>query len=82
MRTLSHAISSPKKAVNLRIDSELLRRAKQYHINLSKNLEEMLEKLLQSISQQEWLDENQKAIRQYNERVEQKGVFSDNVRQF
>jgi antitoxin CcdA len=82
MQTEHYNHEAPKKAVNLSINSDLLAQAKQNHINLSKSLEEILEKHLQKLSQQKWLKQNQEAIEQYNNRVEKKGVFSNNLRQF
>lgn len=39
-------LKAPKKAVNLSIDSETLRQAREMKINLSKTLEEALERLV------------------------------------
>jgi antitoxin CcdA len=82
MQTEHYDHTAPKKAVNLSINSDLLSQAKQYHINLSKSLEESLEKILEKLSQKKWLKENQEAIEQYNDRIEKKGAFSDNLRRF
>ena len=38
--------NAPKKAVNLSIDSDMLRQAREMKINLSKTLEEKLEQLV------------------------------------
>jgi len=71
-----------KQAVNLSIRSDLLHRAKQRNINLSKTLEERLEQLLKARDREEWLKENQEAIALANNYVKNKGLWSDGLRQF
>lgn len=74
--------NAPKKSANLSINSDLIQQAKALKINLSKLLEE---KLVQTIAAQKeslWLQENKKAIEEYNDRVSKHGVFSDRLRRF
>ena len=73
---------APKKPVNLRVNSDLLRLAKALNINLSKALEQHLGVLARTARAQQWLEENQAAIDDYNARVERRGVFSDGLRRF
>ncbi len=71
-----------KQSANLSIRSDLLCRAKQRNINLSKTLEERLEQLLKAQDREEWLKENQEAINAANSYVESHGLWSDGLRQF
>jgi antitoxin CcdA len=73
---------APKKPVNLRVNSDLLRLAKTLNINLSKALEHHLEGVARVARAQQWLEENQAAIDDYNARIERRGVFSDGLRRF
>ena len=71
-----------KKAVNLRINQHLIDEAKALNINLSQTLETSLIKLLRQKQQEAWLKDNQDAVASYNQRIEEKGVFSNGLRQF
>ncbi|MDP3482816.1 MAG: type II toxin-antitoxin system CcdA family antitoxin [Sulfuricella sp.] len=73
---------APKKPANLSINSDLLRQAKSYNINLSQTLEQRLAELVRESRRQEWLQENQAALVEYNSRIETRGVFSDSLRRF
>ena len=74
--------TAPKKATNLSINSDLLRKARELDINLSSALEQALEQIVKRRLCEQWLEENRAAIESYNEYVDQKGVFSDGVRGF
>jgi antitoxin CcdA len=74
--------TSGKKATNLSISAELLRQAKDYNINLSATLEQALTEIVKQKQRQQWLQDNQQAIQQYNQRVEASGSFSDQLRDF
>ena len=71
-----------KQSANLSVRSDLLQRAKQQNINLSKTLEIRLEQLLQARDREEWLKENKEAIEATNFYVESNGLWSDGLRQF
>ena len=71
-----------KKAVNLRINQNLIDEAKTLKINLSQTLETSLIEVLRQKQQEAWLKDNQGAVASYNQRIEEKGVFSDGLRQF
>ena len=73
---------APKKPANLSINSDLLRQAKSYNINLSQTLEQRLIELVRESHRQEWLMENKAALVEYNSRIETRGVFSDSLRRF
>jgi antitoxin CcdA len=72
--------SAPKKATNLSINSDLLRKARALKINLSATLEHaLLEKLADA---DDWSGENRNAIRAYNELVEEHGCFGEEYREY
>ena len=71
-----------KKAVNLRVNGDLLRQAKALNINLSKALERQLVEIAREACVRQWLTENKSAIDEYNARIERRGVFSDGLRRF
>jgi antitoxin CcdA len=75
-------LNAPKKATNLSINSDLLKQAKALKINISQTLENHLAQLVREARRQQWVAENQSAISDYNQRVEQQGVFSDKLRSF
>lgn len=78
----SHDHSASKKPINLSINGDLIRKAKELDINLSASLEEALEGIVRRRMSEQWLTENREAIRSYNEHVESHGVFSNGLRSF
>lgn len=74
--------TAPKKATNLSINSDLLRKAKKFKINLSSTFENALAKLVKEKQEKKWLEENKKAIQEYNNLVEKHNVFSKELRSF
>lgn len=75
-------LQAAKKAVNLRINSDLVKKAKDLGINLSSVLEATLIDLVKQKQRENWINENQDAIEEYNQRIENDGVFSDGERKF
>ena len=73
---------APKRATNLSINSDLLKKAKEMDINLSAALEQTLAIQLKAKQQEIWLKENRAAIAAYNNHVEAHGLFSDGLRSF
>ena len=73
---------APKKSANVSINSDLLRQAKERHINLSQALELRLAELLREEQSRTWQEENREAIDDYNRRIETRGTFSDGMRRF
>jgi antitoxin CcdA len=71
-----------KRPANVSIRADLLDKARQHEINLSRTLEERLEELVRQKEREAWLARNRPAIEAYNERVEREGVFSDGLRTF
>ncbi|MEN0038871.1 MAG: type II toxin-antitoxin system CcdA family antitoxin [Cellvibrio sp.] len=74
--------SAPKKATNLSINSELLRKAKEFDINLSATLEQALIEKVKQRQRELWLSANKSAIDDYNSYAEQNGQLSDSLRSF
>lgn len=74
--------NAPKKSANLSINSDLLRQAKERHINLSQALELRLAELLREEKRRKWQEDNRQAIEDYNLRIETAGIFSDGLRRF
>ena len=74
--------AAPKKPANVSINSDLLAQARACKINLSATLEQALAEKLAQVQREQWLRENQQAIADYNQLVEEQGVFSDGLRSF
>lgn len=73
---------APKKATNLSLNSDLLKRSRALNINLSATLEQALKAKLAETEAENWKLENRNAIKAYNEFVEEHGCFSDEFREF
>jgi antitoxin CcdA len=73
---------APKKATNLSLNSDLLKKVKALDINLSATLEQALKEKLKSAASEKWVKENKNAIEAYNNFVSENGCFSDEYRQF
>lgn len=82
MRTNIFDQNAHKKSINLSINSDLLRQAKERRINISQALELRLAELLREEKSCRWKEENREAIEDYNRRVEAHGTFSDGLRRF
>lgn len=82
MQTNLFDSTAPKKSANLSINSDLLRQAKESHLNLSQALETQLTVMLREQKRQQWQAENSEAIETYNRRIEENGTFSDGLRHF
>lgn len=82
MPTVLFDAKAAKKAVNLRVNGDLLRQAKALNVNLSKALEQQLVEIAREARTRQWLDENKSAIDDFNARIEKHGVFSDGLRRY
>jgi len=76
---MMRARQSKKRAVNLFVDVELLDEARRMNINLSESLEQRLRGLIRAEQERRWLEENREAIAQYNRRVAEHGLLSDDA---
>jgi antitoxin CcdA len=74
--------NAPKKPTNLSINSDLLKKARDFEINLSAALEQALTNQLKTKQAQQWLERNRNAIAAYNKSVDETGAFSDGLRSF
>lgn len=74
--------SAPKKPTNVSINSELLRKAKEFEINLSATLEHALADKVKQRQQELWLSANKSAIDEYNQYTEQNANAGDPLRSF
>jgi antitoxin CcdA len=74
--------SAPKKPTNVSINSELLRKAKEFEINLSATLEQALVEKVKQRQQELWLSANKSAIDDYNQYTEQNNNPNDPHRGF
>lgn len=73
---------APKKATNLSLNSDLLKKSRAMNINLSATLEQALKDKLAGNEAEKWAEENKNAIRAYNDFVEEYGCFGDEFREF
>lgn len=73
---------APKKATNLTVNSDLLSKSRALDINLSATLEQALKVKLAQANAENWRNENRKAIRAYNEFVEENGCFGAEYQEF
>jgi len=74
--------NAPKKPTNLSVNSDLLSKTRALKINLSATLEQALEHQLAQAAAAKWAEENEAAIRAYNEFVDENGCFGDEFRDF
>ena len=75
-------VKAPKKSANLSINSDLLMKSKALNINLSSTLEQALKIKLSEAEGSRWREDNKKAIKVYNDLIEEQGCFSDEYREF
>lgn len=71
-----------KQPTSLRVNGDLLEKARELGIDLSATLEEALTTEVENRKRELWLEENREAIAAYNEHVAQHGVFSTGLRGF
>lgn len=79
---LHYDTTAAKKATNLSVNSDLLRRSRALKINLSATLERALKEELAQREAEQWAEENRNAIVRYNTVVEEHGCFGDDFRAF
>lgn len=73
---------APKQATNLSINRDLLNAARAAGVNLSAALEEALQEKLAAARREKWKRDNAEAIAEYNDFIEEHGVFSEGQRSF
>ncbi|HWA92003.1 MAG TPA: type II toxin-antitoxin system CcdA family antitoxin [Rhizomicrobium sp.] len=72
----------PKRAVNVSLDAEILKVAKEMKINLSQEFEKTLRKLTEEERIRRYREENREAIESYNAYIERNGVFGEELLEF
>lgn len=75
-------VTAPKRAANVSVNADLLRRARELVVNFSAVLESALVEAVRTAAQQRWREENREAIEAYNRHVERDGCFGDRLRSF
>ena len=71
--------TAAKRAVNVSIDAEVLKVAKEMKINLSRALEDTLRKATEDERARRWKAENKDVIDSYNRLIERAGVFGEEL---
>ena len=74
---MAYEYKAAKKPVNLSVNSDLLRQAKQLKVNVSQVLEVALANQVKSLREAQWLADNQEAIDGYNRHVEENGLWNE-----
>ena len=69
----------PKRAVNVSIDAEILKIAKEAGLNLSEALEGALRKLTEPERIRQYREENKAFFESYNAYIERNGVFGEEL---
>jgi antitoxin CcdA len=73
--------STPRKATNVSLSSELVEEAKRLGINLSQACETGLNKTVREAQKEEWKRDNREAIESWNKWVAENGMPYDEYRQ-
>ena len=72
--------NSPKRAINLPLNAEVLSAARDLGMNISHTVDELLSKEVLRVYWERWNDDNRDAIEAYNARIEREGTFSQRIR--
>jgi antitoxin CcdA len=72
----------PRKSTSLSLDADLIARAKDAGVNLSRAAEAGIEDQVRKAEAMRWANDNQEAIEAYNRRVEQDGLPLDAYRKW
>ncbi len=74
--------SPARRRVNLTIPVDKLEQAKNQGLNLSRVLEEAIDRRLKEEKARRWQEDNREAIAAYNAYIEKFGCFGDRHRSF
>ena len=77
---MAYESTATKKPVNLSVNSDLLRQAKELKVNVSQVLEVALASQVKRLREAQWLEDNKEAIDAYNRHVEEHGLPFEPVR--
>lgn len=72
----------PKRAVNVSVDAEILKVAKEMKLNLSQAFEDTLRERTKEERIRRFQEENKEAIESYNALIERAGVFGEEWRKW
>ena len=72
----------PKKATNLSLDAATIEKAKSMGLNLSKVVNELLEKEVRRVYRLKWAERNKTAIEAYNAKIDSEGTFAQQVNEW
>ena len=75
-------LDAPKRATNLSVNSDLLKKSRARDINLSATLEQALQIKLAKFNADKWASENRQAIRSYNDFVDEHSCFGEEYKGF
>ena len=68
-----------KKTVNVLVEAQLLDEANRLHLDLAEMLERGLRSALSADRERRWEEDNKEAFAQYNARVAEHGLLSDDL---
>jgi len=71
-----------KKSTNLSLPVDVLENARALKLNLSRELETHLRKVIREKQSEQWRIENREAIQAINAQTERDGLWSDGLRMF
>ena len=71
-----------KKSTNLSLPEDVLRSARALNLNLSRELEMHLRKVIREKQSEQWRIDNREAIQAINAQLERDGLWSDGLRMF
>lgn len=71
-----------KRATNLSVDPDLLKRAKALGINVSSVLDDSLRERIRREEERRWLEDNKEAFEALNRDTREHGVWSERLRRF
>ena len=72
----------PRKSTSLSLDADLIARAKDAGVNLSRAAEAGIQEQVRRAEAERWAEENRVAIEAYNKRVEEDGLPLDAYRKW
>ena len=74
--------NAPKKPTNLSLTVTTLEMARELGLNLSKTVDELLEKEVRRVYREKWAERNKDAIDAYNTRIAAEGTFAQQVNEW
>ena len=74
--------NAPKKPTNLSLSASTLERARELGLNLSRTVDELLEKEVRRVYRAQWAERNKGAIEANNARIAAEGTFAQQVNEW